>query len=242
MSDTTDSPPIICIHDLRFSYGQRVILENVNLDIQKGEFACMVGPNGGGKTTLLKVMLGLLKPDQGSVRILGKPPQESYAGIGYVPQYANFDPLFPVDVLDVVLMGRAERHFFGWYSHTDRAAAMDALHEVGMSDLAKRPFSALSGGQRQRILIARALVSEPGILLLDEPTSNIDSVAEELLFQLLVELNKKLTIVLVSHDLAVVSELVSSVICVSKTVDVHPTSKLTGDLMQTRIHERLSEL
>lgn len=160
--------PAIEISGLSFGFDSLLVLEKVDLTIPKGDFVSMVGPNGGGKTTLLRLILGLLRPERGTVRVFGKPPAEARRLIGYMPQYAHLDPRFPVRVLDVALMGCLGRHL-GPFSRADRARAREALGEVGLADYAKRSFSALSGGQRQRVLIARALACEPRLLLLDEP-------------------------------------------------------------------------
>jgi zinc transport system ATP-binding protein len=225
--------PAIEISGLWFSYGAQTVLRSVNLLIARGEFVCMLGPNGGGKTTLLRLMLGLLKPDRGSVRVLGGQPLETCARMGYVAQQSQFDPSFPVSVLDVVLMGRLGRGGgIGWHRRADVRYADAALAEVRMSDLRKRPFSELSGGQRQRVLIARALAAEPELLLLDEPTSNLDVGVEQEFQDLLAGMARRMTIVLVSHDIGFVTEQVGKVICVQQTVAVHPTASLTGDVMR----------
>jgi zinc transport system ATP-binding protein len=225
-------PAVISFRDVTFSYTTTPVVRDVTLELAAGELVCLVGPNGGGKSTLLRLILGLLKPQQGSVTVLGTTPEAARPRLGYVPQYSHFDPKFPVNVMDVVLMGRLARRWAGPYGSADRAAARDALAEVQLADLATRHFAALSGGQRQRVLIARALASQPEILLLDEPTSNVDALAEQKLYDLLTHLNRHLTIVLVSHDLGVVSQMVSSVVCVHQQVHQHPTSELTGDLVR----------
>ena len=225
--------PAIEISGLWFSYGAQTVLRSVNLRVERGEFVCMLGPNGGGKTTLLRLMLGLLKPDRGSVRVLGGQPLETCSRMGYVAQQSQFDPSFPVSVLDVVLMGRLGRGGgIGWHRRADVRYADAALAEVRMSDLRKRPFSELSGGQRQRVLIARALAAEPELLLLDEPTSNLDVGVEQEFQDLLAGMARRMTIVLVSHDIGFVTEQVGKVICVQQTVAVHPTASLTGDVMR----------
>ncbi len=225
--------PVIEVKDVSFSYGGPYVLEDVNLCLHQGDFASLIGPNGGGKTTLLKIILGLLKPAKGSVRVLGGSPEESRRRIGYIPQKAQFDPQFPVSVFEVALMGRlGVGQSIGLYSKSDRERSLKALDEVGLADLRNRAFSALSGGQQQRVLIARALSSDPEMLLLDEPTANLDVHMEEAFYDLLVTLNRRMTIVLVSHDLGVVSRLVRTVVCVKQKVMVHPTTNLTGDMIQ----------
>jgi zinc transport system ATP-binding protein len=225
----------IILENISFSYKQNQILEDVTLFIHKGEFASIVGPNGGGKTTLLKLILGLLKPDKGKVTIFGKPPEQARQKIGYMPQYAHLDMDFPATVMDVVLMGRLTRTAL-WFSKKDRAEALAAIDEVGMSGFTSTGFNELSGGQKQRILIARALCSRPAILLLDEPTANVDHETEVNLFSILQALNSKMTILVVSHDLGFVSKYVKSVICVNRKVVIHPTTLMNGMLIKDIYH------
>ena len=226
-----EKKPVIAIKNLSFSYDGRAILEDVFLDIYHRDSVCIVGPNGGGKSTLVKLIIGLLSAPQGEIRVFGKTPQESRLRIGYVPQYAHYDPLFPISVRDVVRMGRLGGSFFGHYSREDSRAALAALEEMGLADQRSQRFSALSGGQRQRVLIARALASGGEILILDEPTANIDPHTEEHLFEILTELNKRLTIMLVTHDVGFASQFFKRVVCVNRRVVIHPTSALTGKLI-----------
>lgn len=224
--------PIIEFRGVSFSYDGEAVLTGVDLKIDERDFVTVVGPNGGGKTTLLKLILGLIHPTAGSVRVFGRPPVESRTRIGYVPQHSLADQSFPVRVLDVVLTGRlGRRRAFGGYESEDREAAMEALGEVGLCDHAGRPFAALSGGLRQRTLIARALASQPDILLMDEPTANLDVMMEGELYALLRKLHERLTILLVTHDLGFVSDFSKTVVCVKRTLAVHPTGELTGDLI-----------
>ncbi len=221
---------VINIQGLSFAYSAAPVLENVSFQIRRGDFACIVGPNGGGKTTLLRLMLGLLKPAQGQVTIFGQPPHRARRRIGYMPQHTQLDPLFPMRVYDVVLMGRLGiRRGFGPYGAQDRAKATAALDEVGLNGFAKRPFSALSGGQRQRVLIARALACDPDLLLLDEPTANLDPAVQDDMTGLLGRLSERLTIILVSHDVGFVVRHVKTVVCVNREVVVHDAGSLTGD-------------
>ena len=228
--------PVIHLRDVSFAYDGVAVLQAVNVSIAERESICIVGPNGGGKTTLLKLMLGLLKPDAGEIRIFGQPPRRARLRIGYMPQHVRHDPQFPVNVMDIVLMGRLGQGglcgLLGWYGGADRRAAADALAEVGMEGSARRPYAALSGGQRQRVLIARALCCQPDLLLLDEPTANVDTAVEARLIEILQELNKRMTIVMVSHDLGFVAHMVRRVVCVNRRVVVHPTSELTGDMIR----------
>jgi len=216
-----------------FSYGGPNVLENATFSIAAGDFVSIVGPNGGGKTTLLKLMLGLLTPKIGTVRLFDQSPKHQRRRVGYTPQFLSVDFAFPLTVLDVVLMGRIQTGWkFLWYGLDDRLAAVNALRVLQLDDYRNAPFRTLSGGQRQRVLIARALCGKPDILLLDEPTNNIDAVSEEILFETLTELNKTMTIALVSHDIGFVTQCVRNVICVNRTVAVHPTSALNGQTIR----------
>ena len=227
-----NAAPVVSTTDLSFAYETVPVLEHVNLTVAEGDFACIVGPNGGGKTTLLRIVLGLLQPSSGTVRVFGESPERSRPRVGYVPQYHRFDIQFPARVLDVVLMGRLHlRRWLGPYRTSDKAAARKALQDVGLSGLEKRPFADLSGGQRQRTLIARALAGDPDLLLLDEPTAHVDVVAGGELQQVLQELNRRITIMMVSHDLGFVSHPIKSVICVNRRVVSHPASDITGDII-----------
>ena len=223
--------PAIALENVSFSYTRHKVLDDVTLTVPKGDFAMVVGPNGGGKTTLIKLILGLFTPTSGRVSLFGKKPGAAWNRVGYMPQYTHVDMAFPVSVLDVVLMGRLENSRKWRYTKTDREASHNALSEVGLSARAKSPFSSLSGGQRQRVLIARALCGNPDLLLMDEPTANVDPAAQASIFELLSTLNSRMTILVVSHDLGFVSKVVKSVICVNKKVLVHPTSNLDGTLI-----------
>lgn len=224
--------PVIHLENVSFFYNGHPVLEDVYLTIYERDFLCIVGPNAGGKTTLLKLILGLLKPDRGTVRVFGQPPVRTRSRMGYMPQHASLDLLFPVSVMDVVLMGRmGNGKKYGLFGKSDREAARQALQRVELHDVRNRAFSELSGGQRQRVLIARALVSDPEILLLDEPTANVDAAVETEFYGLLSQLNEKMTVALVTHDLGFVSHYVKGVACVNRRVVVHPTSEITGEMI-----------
>jgi len=208
-------------------------LRGVDLEIQAHDFVSVIGPNGGGKTTLLKLILGLLVPAEGTVSVLGGAPARARPRLGYMPQQRSHDPRFPATVLDVVLLGRLGRSpALGPHRRADRAQARAALGEVGLVDRAAAPLTALSGGQRQRVLVARALCSEPEILLLDEPTANVDVSARAGFYELLERLTERLTVVMVSHDLSLISERIQTCVCVGHGAAVrHPTRELTGELL-----------
>jgi zinc transport system ATP-binding protein len=222
---------IVTFDRVSFAYSGDPVVVEASFDIRPGEFVSVVGPNGGGKTTLLRLILGMVRPDAGTVQVLGGAPERARGRMGYVPQFSRFDPLFPVTVMDVVKMGRIGGFVAGPYRRDDRLAAAEALEKVGLPELRWRPFSALSGGQRQRVLIARALATHPQLLLLDEPTANVDRAATAKLYELLVELARNLNIVLVSHDIGIVSKFVSNVLCVNRTVVKHPISAFTGEML-----------
>lgn len=224
--------PAVAIRNVSFSYDGSPALVDASLTVRCGEFVTVVGPNGGGKSTLLRLVLGLLLPDSGSIEVFGCRPAESKPRMGYVPQHSHTDPSFPATVLDVVLMGRLGRtRTFGGYRRPDVEAAMGALNDVELEELSRRPFSNLSGGQRQRVLIARALASEPDVLLLDEPAANLDIAMENELYSILRRLRERLTVLVVSHELAFVSGFTDTVACVNRTVAVHSTSEVTPELI-----------
>lgn len=223
---------VVHIENLTFAYNGESILQNVNIRIVERDFAWIVGPNGGGKTTLLKLIIGLLQPVAGRVSVFGASPRSVRGKIGYMPQHVSLDPQFPVTVEDVVLMGLLGNfHPLGRVSRPDRERARESLCDVGLADSAGEQFAHLSGGQQRRVLIARALASRPGLLLLDEPTANLDLRVEQELFELLERLNERHTIVMVSHDPAFVSPFVKSVVCVNRNVHVHPTAAIDGEIM-----------
>ncbi len=226
--------PAIETRGLTFAFpGDPPAVTDASFTIAEGDFASIVGPNGGGKTTLLRLLLGLLAPTRGEVRLFGLPPETARRQVGYLAQHPQLDPHFPVCVRDVALMGRLGRgRPLGPFGRADKDAALRALAEVGLADAARRPFAALSGGQKQRVLIARALACEPRLLLLDEPTASLDQHVEGELFELLRELNRRLTVMIVSHDLGVVARAVRTVVCVNRTVAVHPTGEVTAETIR----------
>ena len=212
--------------------GSPPVLDDVSLTIEADDYLGLIGPNGGGKTTLLKVLLGLLKPRQGTVRVLGEDPARVRSRIGYVPQHARIDTSVPATVLDVVLMGRLSRSAWGFrYAPEHHARALEALRQVGIEALADRTLDRLSGGQRQRVLIARALASEAEILLLDEPTAGVDAPMEQDLNVLLHRLNERIPIVIVSHDIAFVSAHIKRIACLNRRLVCHPASEITAETL-----------
>ena len=231
--DTSYTPEeVVTLRDVSVDYEGIPALEHVNLSIYENDFVGIIGPNGGGKSTLLKVILGLVSPRQGEVELWRQPLQKNVQRIGYVPQDASFDKHFPITVWNVVLLGRLSRkHILRPYDSQDKAKAMEALETVGMAELRKRPIGSLSGGQQQRALIARALVHDTSLLLLDEPMANVDSTAQEEFYSLLSRLRRKMAIMMVSHDLSAISVNVDKVACLNKTLYYHGSKEIPpGDI------------
>ena len=225
--------PALDLHDVSLTFRGVPVLESVSLTLEAGEYLAILGPNGGGKTTLLKVVLGLLEPDRGSVRVFGEPPARARGRIGYVPQCFQFDLDFPIRVLDVVLMGRLGRaRLLRGVSRKDREIAFAMLAKVEMADMADRQIGKLSGGQLQRVLIARALALEPDLLLLDEPMASLDERIGHSVWELLGELSKTLTVILVSHDIGAISKYVRAVACLNRRLHYHPSMALTPELIE----------
>ncbi len=214
-------------------YDGHDVIKNVSFDIDAGEFLGIIGPNGGGKTTLLKIILGLLKPRNGEVRIFGERPSRAHHLTGYVPQHSIFDREFPISVHQVVLMGRlGQRRFQPFYSTDDRALTREALEQVDMWEYRKAHIARLSGGQQQRVFIARALVKRPSLLLLDEPTASIDPKFQNGIYELLKELNQEMTIVLVTHDIGILASYVKKVACINRHFIYHGSHELTHEMLE----------
>jgi len=213
---------IIDIKNLSFSYEKDTILEDINLHIKQKEFLAIIGPNGGGKSTLLKLILGIETVKNGTIRVFDEKPSKNLTKLGYVPQNTNVNTDFPIKVIEVVMMGHVghKRPLIG-YKKEEIACALASLKQVSMEKYADKKIGSLSGGQRQRVMIARALCSHPKILLLDEPTSNIDTTGQKEVYELLKELNKHITIVVVSHDLSIILEYATSVLHVNKKAAFH---------------------
>ncbi len=214
-------------------YNGTPALEDINLSIEEHDFLGIIGPNGGGKTTLLKVILGLIKPTQGRVSVLGRDPHLSRGLIGYVPQHNLFDRDFPISVWDVTLMGRhGNAGLLRRYRREDRAAARSALGTVGMLDHADRQMGKLSGGEQQRVLIARALASEPRLLLLDEPTASVDATIQTEFYDLLDELKQRMAVVLVSHDISAISVHVDKIACLNRQLFHHGSPEIEAEVLE----------
>ncbi len=222
--------PAVEVREVRFGYGREIVLDDVSLTIGRRDFLAVIGPNGGGKTTLLQVILGLRQPWRGRVVLnVGREP----GALGYVPQFANFDREFPLRVLDVVLMGRLGRRGAAKrYSPEDRTAAEKMMERFRLGALANDSVAGLSGGQLQRVLIARALVAEPEILFLDEPLASIDAESRETLLETLRALNERIPVVVVTHDLTPFSGSVRQVACINRQLYYHPEGEITPEMVE----------
>jgi len=216
---------IIEIKDLSFSYHKQKILEDINLNVDEKDFLAIIGPNGGGKSTLLKLILGINPIKNGNITTFGEKPKKNLSKIGYVPQNTNVNTDFPIKVIEVVLMGHigTKRPLFG-YAQEEKMCALGALAQVGMEKFANEKIGSLSGGQRQRVMIARALCAHPQILILDEPTASIDIEGQKKIYKLLEDLNKFITIIVVSHDISVIMQYANKVVHVNKKLTYHDTS------------------
>ena len=224
---------IIEFQNVSFYYNEICALLDISLVVEDKEFLGIIGPNGGGKSTLLKLMLGLLKPTSGTIKILGLPPDKVRGKIGYVPQFSKFDRRFPINVKDVVLMGRLrpKNSFFHQFSEEDYMVVDDIMRRVEVFDLRNRQISNLSGGQLQRVFIARALALKPEVILLDEPTASLDSYAKNHVCSILKELNENTTIIMVSHDMGVISSYVKSIACLNQELHYHGEPELTSAIL-----------
>lgn len=219
---------ILQIKNLQVVLNESLVLDGISLEMEKASFLALIGPNGGGKTTLLKVILGLIQPLSGKISVFGMKPSlvnKKIPGIiGYVSQAPLFDPAFPVSALDVVLMGNYRKIGLGRHANkTDRQKAMESLELVGMNSLAGRPIGQMSGGQQQRVFMARSLTTQPRLLLLDEPTTGVDAISQDQFYRLLKELQLKLSlsVILVSHDIGLVPKYCDQVACLNRRLFLH---------------------
>lgn len=213
------NPPAIETDELSFGYSSIPVIENATFSIEKGEYVVLFGPNGGGKTTLLNLLMGFLKPTRGAAKLFGQSPKAACHQISFVPQYFAFDPQFPISVIEVVLTGCLS--LLPWHGHylkEHKKRSLEALKQVQMHTKKNAAFTTLSGGQKQRVLIARALVSNPQLLLLDEPTSSVDPKAQNQIYTLLRSLKGSMTIVMVTHELKTSLEQADRIFCVQRSV------------------------
>lgn len=226
--------PALEISRLSVYFGEDCALENIDLVVSEKEFLGIIGPNGGGKTTLLKAILGLVEPRSGTVKIFGQSGPAARRQIGYVPQFSKFDRRFPISVAEVVLMGRiaGRRPWCVRYSATDRQKVDELLGLLDIFELKSRQIGQLSGGQLQRVLIARALAVEPRILVLDEPTASVDSASKTRIYELLKALNREMTILIVTHDLSAVSSNIDRIACLNQQLYYHGCTELEAGLVE----------
>ena len=221
--------PLVEIRNLNIKYGNRFALENANMIIREHDFIGMIGPNGGGKTTLLKAILGLIEPTSGTVHFSDQLKSRG-SDIGYLPQVNTFDQKFPITVFEVVLSGTANQStWFGRNSSENRERAAAVIKDLKLGDIVHKSIGELSGGQMQRVFLARALVSNPKLLILDEPDTYVDNLFESELYEKLKEVNKQMAILLVSHDVGTISTYVKSIACVNRELHYHPSNKITPD-------------
>lgn len=229
-----ETAPLISIKNLYAGYENETILQDVNLEVFPGDFIGLIGPNGGGKSTLLKVILGLIPPQRGEVRVFGMDAQRGRNWIGYVPQFVESDRDFPISAWEAISLGLVS----GWspfrrFTKQEKARIDQALDVVGISNLRDKPMGELSGGQRQRVFIARALVSDPKLLLLDEPTASIDPNVTQDVYELLRRLNEKLAILLITHDMMAISSYAKTIACLNRKLIYHNGKELTPEMLDS---------
>ncbi len=229
---TIDKEAAVDIQGMSFSYGEDRVLDDINLKVPTGAFLAILGPNAGGKSTLLKILLGLLMPDRGSVSLLGAAPETARARVGYVPQHAAFRPGFPITAEEAVLTGVCGARSWGFrYAPRDRDRARLVMAEMGVAEQSEHRMDRLSGGQRQRVLMARALVSDPEILIFDEPTSNVDPLGRTCFLELLEDRRDKITVLIVSHDLSLAAMPVTAIACINRRLIYNPEPVLTEEML-----------
>lgn len=231
----------LVLEDLEFCYEGTPILKNASAQLFHGEFVCIIGPNGGGKTTLLKLLMGFLSPTRGKIAVLGGQPKNCREQISYVPQTNLSDRDFPISALEVVLGGRL--HLHPWYrrlTDRDRRCAVEMLEKLGMADFCNKPFGKLSGGQAKRVLIARALVAEPQLLLLDEPTAMVDSATESVIYGMIEEMRGKMTVLMVTHQLQGILHRADKVLLVQGTVQTLKPEQVCGHFAMGVYHQPLA--
>lgn len=224
-------PPVLDVRHIWVRYDTQTVLEDISLRIDgPGEILGIIGPNGGGKTTFLKSILGLIPISKGEISVFGLPPEKARRYIGYVPQYSKYDYDFPISVMEVVLTGRLKHAgFFRRYSKEDKEAALRALETVGMADYKNKQIGELSGGQRQRVFIARALSNNPKFLLMDEPNTGLDTFMQDELYRILAELKKEMAIIVISHDVGAVSAHMDKIACMNRRLFFHDGKEMSRE-------------
>lgn len=226
---------LINIDNIVAGYDNKIVLHDVSLDIWENDFLGIIGPNGGGKTTLLKIILGLLKPKSGSVRYFDGEKEVSSLKIGYLPQMNKIDKKFPISVREVVLSGlMAEKPRFRDFTAEQKQRAEEVIAQMGLQELAKHAIGDLSGGQLQRVLLGRSMVSRPKVLILDEPNSYVDKRFESHFYNLLEEISKESSIILVSHDIGTVLSMVKNIACVNETLHYHSGADISAEWLENK--------
>ena len=227
--DKKAAESIISLKKVSISYGDYQALDNVDLDIYSNDFLGIIGPNGGGKTTLIKAILGMI-PYQGEIIVSNNLKIDGRAQIGYMPQISSFDKSFPISVLEVVISGlQGQKKMISTYNEIDYKRAFELLRLSGIDSIAQKPIGEISGGQMQRALLCRAVISDPKLLILDEPTNFVDNKYENELYRTLCKLNDHMAIVMISHDVGTITSVVKNIVCVNKHVHRHNSNIITNE-------------
>lgn len=227
---------IIKIENLSAGYDRKTVLHDINLEISEKDFLGIIGPNGGGKTTLMKVILGLLKPSEGKITFYNNGMPVEQLEIGYLPQYNSIDKKFPISVYEVILSGlNRQKSLFSRFTKEHHERVKETISMMGLEGMENKPIGQLSGGQMQRALLGRAIVSNPRAIILDEPNTYIDKRFEARLYSLLEEINKQRAVILVSHDIGSVLQTVKSIACVNVTLDYHPQSEVSAEWIEEKL-------
>ena len=231
------SQPIIKLQHITAAYPEKTALKNVNLTVYDDDYLGIIGPNGGGKTTLIKIMLGLMKPKEGQISFYKNGQKTDHICMGYLPQYTNIDKNFPINVEDVVISGLKKR-LFGKYTTQQLQQVKQTIEQMELNALRHQPIGTLSGGQLQRVLLARAIVQQPDVLILDEPNTYIDKRFQEQMYEMLADINHRCAIVMVSHDIAEILNNVKHIACVNEGLHYHETT----DLPQEKLEEHFLKI
>lgn len=227
---------IIKIENMSAGYDRKTVLHDINLEISEKDFLGIIGPNGGGKTTLMKVILGLLKPSEGKITFYDNGMPVEQLEIGYLPQYNSIDKKFPISIYEVILSGlNRQKSLFSRFTKEHHERVKETISMMGLEGMENKPIGQLSGGQMQRALLGRAIVSNPKAIILDEPNTYIDKRFEARLYSLLEEINKQRAVILVSHDIGSVLQTVKSIACVNGTLDYHPQSEVSAEWIEEKL-------